>query len=180
VIKVSAGSFAATAANMDVFSKSMLPAIEEEALRRVGELLNREIVLNISLTDHSPLSLAALDHPYARRHGAIQIHTDKPYQVHTQSGAMLRALRKMLQPSGPGTGGAVFRIWFDLSAAPHAEYVVQGTKRMLQRDVLWDTATDREVRRRMMQEYVRFIGKEMRTKATVRFKATVRGSGSSL
>lgn len=99
-----------------------------------GALVLQRVHDNISLTDHSLADLRRLDHPYARRHGAIRIHTGST-AVHRQTGTLSRALRGRVVPGGGYT------VEFDQAVAPHAAYVVQGTRYMLPRDVLWNTAT---------------------------------------
>jgi hypothetical protein len=143
------------------------------AVLAAGRLLRDLVKQNISLRDHTLAELAALDHPYARRHGAIQIHQrgskaigNPANRVHTQSGRMLGALR-----SGSTANGLGYRVEIDTGAAPHAVFVIRGTKVMLPRDVLWDTATAPDVRRRMMREVVRVFGKGFRTQGSVRFGA---------
>jgi hypothetical protein len=131
--------------------------------------LRGDIEANVGVTDHSLRDLAGLDHPYARRHGSIQIHTRKPWTVHKQSGAMFNSLEDAI--TGGGSTGASLRalIWFNLGKAPHAKYVIEGTRVMLPRDVLWQTANDERVKKRTMKAIVRVLGKELKTKAKMRF-----------
>ena len=152
-----------------------------QSVDAAGRVLRDLIRQNISLRDHTLADLAREGHPYARRHGAIQIHgsgskalNDPRNRVHTQSGAMLGALR-----SGPVAGGLGYRIGIDTTAAPHAEAVIRGTKVMLPRDVLWDTATAPDVRVRMMRAIVRVLGKKLRTQGSVRFGSGGAGPGST-
>jgi len=144
-----------------------------EGLRAAGQALAQDVRANLSWTCHSLDDLAALDPPYAKRHGTIQIHRERPYGVHTQSGALLAATKD----AASGGLSDHYEVWFDLGAAEHARWVVEGTKYMLPRDVLWDTASQRTTRRAMMRAFVRVFGKEFRTKAMIRFRP-VSGSGT--
>ena len=153
-------------------------AAQKRITAEAGAVLKREVIATISATDHTQADLTAADHPYARRHGRIRIHTSKPQTVHNQTGTMLRALRtESAEISLFGQKVGVFRIWFDLSAAPHARYVIQGTRKMLARDVLWDTATDRRVEKEMRLVAVRVFGQELRSGARLRFTGVRRGGG---
>jgi hypothetical protein len=152
-----------------------------QSVDAAGRVLRDAIKQNISLRDHTLADLARADHPYARRHGAIQIHgsgskslNDPSNRVHTQSGTMLGSLQ-----SGPVAGGLGYRIGIDTTAAPHAAFVIRGTKVMLPRDVLWDTATAPAVRLRMMRAIVKVLGKRLRTQGAVRFGSGGAGPGST-
>ena len=124
----------------------------------------------LALTDHKPVDLARLDHPYAVRHGRILIHKSTPWKVHTQSGALLRALKDAAYDAQTGPAHMVY---LDASQAPHALYVVQGTRNMLPRDPLWTgTALQPPVQRATMQAVIKVLGKELRTKLGVRFEVS--------
>lgn len=161
--------------------RTSAPDLAKAALQRAAGKLHEEALKNVSLDDHSLDDLADLDHPYARRHGTIQAgalgHDGR--QVHTkpakpgnrnQTGDLKRALKYALLPSARPPGEA-WVVYFDVDAAPHAVWVVQGTRLMLPRDVLWWTATDPRVQAAMMREVVLYLGKAMRSKAVLRFGA---------
>lgn len=116
-------------------------------------------------------ALAALDHPYAARHGAIQIRPsggtagiDPTQTVHSVTGQMARSLFATINVRRPA-----FEVGFNTAQAPHARYVIQGTRVMLGRDVLTGTLNDRGVRRAMRQEVVRIFGQVFRTQIAIRF-----------
>ena len=139
-----------------------------KALNEAGLVLHSEIVKNVSYADHSLSALARMDHPYATRHGSIRIHGDKPYIVHRQgkrkgSGNLHRNIQKKLMRSK-----RQYHIWVP-NSPKYFRYVIQGTKVMLGRDVLWLTMNERPVRKKMMQSVVKVMGKDMRMKAVVRF-----------
>lgn len=168
MISISAGSVRAVLGNMQAMKASTAEAARA-AVKSAGLELHAAVKQNISLRDHSPADLANLDHPYARRHGTIRIHgtgtksIDPPSaRVHTQTGRLLSALR-----SGPIDEGFGWRVELDKNVAPHAEFVVQGTRVMLPRDVLFGTAKTELVQRRLLRDIVRTLGRTFRTKASV-------------
>lgn len=150
--------------------QDVLPYVVDAA----GRQYRAEVRKHIGLRDHSLADLAKMDHPYARRHGTIRIHRKKPWQVHRQSDKMIQALR-----GGPVTVGNKpgYEVTFDYGAAPHAAHVIQGTRVMLPRDVLWRTAMDEGTRMAMMRRIVGTLGKRLRSQLGVRFAPTAaRGS----
>lgn len=182
------GSLRLTIASMSAVGLSVRE-VATRALGQAAQALHKESLANISLRDHSLSDLAQIDHPYARRHGRIQteaLNHEPEWQVHTkpsrrargykgrilapsanQTGALAKALRVALLPSSRPPGEA-WVVYFDVDAAPHAVFVVRGTRLMLPRDVLWWTATDPRVQKKMMQAVVRVLGSELRTKSTIR------------
>lgn len=115
-----------------------LDALARPLVGGAGQILLKNTRKAVSLRDHSMQDLAEMDHPYARRHGKIGVHGGAAL-VHTRSGRMLAAL-KAEQPSA-----RTFRYGFDTSVAPHAVYVLQGTRVMLARDVFRVIYTDKAV-----------------------------------
>ena len=157
----------------------IVPRILEVA----GDVLHANVKTNISLRDHSLYDLERNhDHPYAKRHGSIQIHAgentgtirDSRAQIHSQSGDLLDSLKH----------GMVSRnkwvIKFDTGVALHAKWLVGGSKVMLPRDVLGETAMAKGTKKSMMKAITRVLGSEMRTKATVRFTSSPTAPGTSL
>lgn len=144
--------------------------------KAMGRALKSQVRRRITLRDHSLKQLAAMDHPYAKRHGSIRVHRRKPWQVHTQSGKMVNAL--MGRPLSLG-GTNVFDVTFNYAAAPHARAVIMGTRVMLPRDVLWKTALDPITQKAMMKGAIKTLGKQLKSKLGVRFKSTTPG-GTSL
>ncbi len=165
----------------------------EEAVQAAGEVLLREARKAVGHRDHSLTRLAILDHPYARRHGSVRIHTSTPWAVHrkpsplnprhrNQTDALYNATRGQFYVS---SGKPVYEVYFDTGAAPHAVFVTQGTRVMLPRDPLWATATSPAVQKQIMVGIVRRLGKELRGQLGVRFgggspTTTRGGSGGSL
>jgi len=132
---------------------------------------------SVMLRDHSPADLAALDHPYATRHGSIQTgalgHSASPYltdranQVHSQSGRMLAALRG--QMSSGFNGGLAYRVGWWGNVPKHVPFVIRGTSHMLPRDVLTDMASSPGTRKAIMQIVTRVFGAHLRLQAMARF-----------
>lgn len=139
------------------------------ALVAGGEAYRSMVRKRISLTDHTLADLAAMDHPYARRHGSIRIHRRMPWQVHRQSGRMVQALQGRPLTSAGMHG---YEVTFDYEAAPHAAFVIQGTRVMLGRDVLWRVANEKATHELMMKRIVKKVGQKLRTQLGVRFTST--------
>lgn len=157
-------------------------AVAQQAVAAAGKVFHAKVRQNISLTDHSLQDLADMGHPYAARHGAIRIHgsgseslATPSARVHRQSGKLLQALKSEPAPTQPG-----WRVGFDTSVAPHAVFVVSGTRVMLPRDVVWDTANGRLTKLEMMRAIVTVLGKKLRTQGSVRIGAGGAGSGSGV
>jgi hypothetical protein len=176
MISFDVGSLRTTILAMD-----NLAVTEKKAARKAansaGKVLLAAVKQNISLRDHSLKDLKKLDHPYARRHGAIRIHhrgskslMHPQFRVHQQSGTLLTALK-----GGPRKSG--FFVELDKGIAPHAVWVIFGTRVMLGRNVLWDTAIAPAIRLRIMKAVVKTLGKDLRTKAALRFGDAPAGGG---
>ena len=159
---------------MDVVSAS------REAMLSAGGALLRKCKEAIGLRDHSQTDFDRWPipghHPYARKHGSIRVHTEAPWQVHrkpsplnpkhhNQTDTLYKATKGVLYESPR----LMYEVFMDLNEAPHAKWVVGGTKVMLPRDPLWVTANDPNVRKALMMAIIRRLGKEMRTKLGVRF-----------
>ena len=95
------------------------------------------------------------------------------FRVHTHTGTFLRALQGKLKDT---RGPIVYRIWADTSVAPYAAYVIQGTRIMLGRDVIWSTVQSEGVHVDMMRGAVRVLGKALRTQSDLRFTTDPKGS----
>lgn len=150
------------------------PAIRLEALNAMGAEMRKGIVAAVSLTDHSLADLARLGHPYAKKHGSIQVsrlgHAGD--LVHTISGAGDRRTGRMVRSVRATPAASVsghYDVDFDFGVAPHAKFVLGGTKTMLPRDPAWWAVQQLPVRRAMMRAAVDVLGKKYRTKAAVRF-----------
>jgi hypothetical protein len=149
----------------------------EDAVQAAGEVLLRECKKAVGLRDHSLTDLAKMDHPYARRHGSIRVHTEAPWQVHRKPSPFNAKHRNQTDTLYRATQGAyylangrpMYEVRFNLNDAPHARFVVGGTRVMLPRDPLWITANDPKVRKALMVGIIRRLGKELRTKLGVRF-----------
>lgn len=157
-------------------TKVSLQKAGEAAVEAAGETLLREARKAVGLKDHSLSDLALMDHPYARRHGSIRIHTSAPWQVHRQTDNLYNATRGTFFHIG---STPMYEVSFDVSQAPEAKFVVAGTRVMLPRDPLWQTANDPAVTKMLMQAIVRRLGRDMRGQLGVRFGTgtpTVTGS----
>ena len=114
---------------------------------------------NMSSTAHSKRDLDRLDNPYAARHGTIRstsLGGMKPYEVHDQSGTMLRALK--IKNHGNRTSG-YSEVYIDEAIAPHAKYVLSGTRVLKGRNVISETLHEGEVIKDMKNAMVNVIRK---------------------
>lgn len=125
------------AENLDKAMDGFLAEVDRD-MARAADRLRAGIRSNISLTDHSLADLSDMDHPYASRHGSIQVHGDKPWQVHTQSGRMLSAMVSGSEKASVVSGRLSSSAWagVDEDGAPHALHVEYGTSKMLPRPFL--------------------------------------------
>ena len=161
------GSFQVVVGNLQTAASDA--AVIDTLGAALSAVLFAEVTTNLSYTEHTPADFRRLDHPYARRHGRIQIHGGAQRVVHKQSGELLSSLRVEKLPSANSPTGEAYAVWFDVGAARHATFVVHGTKYMLPRDVLWATAKDPRVQKKMMQAATKALGPVLRSKANVRF-----------
>lgn len=146
---------------------------EEAAIKASGAVLLSRVHNHASRTDHTLAQLAAKDHPYAKRHPAILAgalgpdFVKRPYLVHTRSGDFKRAIR------GKFTGRSASQsARYDVVAhpdVPWVRYVIQGTRKMHGRDIIWQTALEPETKVAIMKVVVAVLGKGLRTQAAVRF-----------
>lgn len=151
-------------------------------INAAGVVLLHRVKVNASRTDHTLEDLRRLGHPYARRHGQIRTSAlgpdfvKRPYLVHKRSGSFQGSFSgKMVGGSNPA---------FDVSArptVPWVRYVILGTRVMLPRDIIWQTAQERATRIKMMKAVVHVLGKGLRLQAAVRFSGIwaggTRGAG---
>lgn len=166
-IKIDAGSLRASVKNLGKVSDEVFNKAAKEALRAAGADLKAGLLQNVKITDHSLQVLAAMDHPYARRHGSIRsLGHSKPDMVHKRSGRMSQNISGALLGKG---NNFRYRVGFKYGVVPHAKFVVAGTRTMLPRDVIRMTSQEPAVRKAMMQSIVRVMGKNFRTGAGIRF-----------
>lgn len=80
------------------------------------------------------------------------------FRVHTHTGTLKAAIKGGMQSISPPR----YRIDVDTGTAPHAAYVIQGTRVMLGRDVIWDTANAPKTRALVVERGVRHMRKTLR------------------
>lgn len=123
---------------------------------RAGRVFKSAARKNLSATDYEEWELADIDHPYAQRHGAIQVNysggsgflAHPEVRVHSRTGQLRSALRGETRSRGPVSS---YALRLDTSIAPHAVFVVSGTNVMLPRDVLEDTAAAPRLQRDVLR-----------------------------
>ena len=149
-----------------------------EALSAAGSTLFKETKTAITNTDHSQSDLDKLDHPYAKRHGSIRIHTKKPWIVHIGSSAGAGAMAdKLIGRYKPFRKKPAYEVSFAGRLPDEVRWVLFGTVKMLPRDPLWEVASDPVVRKKMMKTVVKMMGAKMRSKGGVRFS---HGTGTGI
>jgi len=123
--------------NLNLSEKLFRKAMKK-AIKAGGEVLDKEIIKNISLICHSLEDLKRMGHPYGKkpRPGRMPIpHTPK-WLVHMQTGDLRKSFfsedieERQLFSHVAGV---------DPSIAPHARYVILGTSIMIQRDFLYES-----------------------------------------
>jgi len=143
-----------------------------KAMAKAGEVAKAAVYANVTRTDHTLAQLRSMDHPYAKRHGSIRIHAGETHVVHTHTGRMAAALKGEVKFRAGGAGGGA-RPYYLLgwwgNVPPYVKWVVEGTRIMLPRDVLWLTASAPHVRPAMLRAFVQVMGAELRTQAGIRF-----------
>lgn len=104
------------------------------ACEEAADYIYRKVYDYTSLSCHSLADLRKLDHPYSVRHPANTLHSD--HLVHTQSGNLLRAIKK---EAGLKGNYAIAAVSVDKNQAPYAVYLLshkEPRKRMRRRDFL--------------------------------------------
>lgn len=98
-----------------------------ERLRLVAELIRDQVIMNVTLTDHTLQELRQLGHPYSRQ--SPQTLHSPSFLVHTHTGDLRDAVTMEETPKG-------YRVGVDDAKAPHAVHVLFGTSRMVARDFI--------------------------------------------
>ena len=108
-------------------------------METVSKIMDVQVTKNMSLEDHSPQSLAALDHPYAKRHGEKGIQIHNPYwQVHKRSGELMGSKNRGTTKASINFGRLKASAFVELDdkKAEHAKYIIFGTSKMIPRPLL--------------------------------------------
>jgi len=154
------------AKNIVAFGARFLGEVNDD-MERVRAILDAAVTRNISLTDHSLADLAALGHPYSRRGGGAGLH-DPNYQVHQQSGKLLRGKISGTESAEVVSGALSAAAWVGIQGVDYAVHVVYGTSRMIPRDFLRGSLSEvREnaieiLRRSLKNAVVSFSGDQVR------------------
>lgn len=143
-----------------------------KAMGKAGEVAKAAVYANLTRSDHTIRQLRSMGYPYARKHGSIQVHAGETHVVHTRTGSMAAALQGEVKYRAGGAGGGA-RPYYLLgwwgNVPPHVPWVVEGTRIMLPRDVLWLTVSAPHVRPAMLRAFVLVMGAELRTQTGIRF-----------
>jgi len=162
----------ATVFNLRQLADTRVAAAAKKAMDNAGYHAKGLVYLNLTTGDHSLSQLRSMGHPYATRHGSIRIHAPETYKVHEVSGKMARALQGEVRERSRGGAGGIkpyYLLGWWGSYPPHVRWVVEGTKSMMARDVLWMTVSAPHVRPQLLRIFVNVMGAELRTQAGIRF-----------
>jgi len=125
--------------NLNKFGNDFRKQVEIN-FRKAAEVLKEKIKKNASVVDvHTRVWLAKNNFPYAARHGSIQIHKDKPYIVHHLTGSLEESITLV---ESIKESELFWYIFPDESKAPHAKYVIIGTKTLIGRNFLGGTLAE--------------------------------------
>lgn len=171
-IQIDAASWRMTIIALGNASVSMETAARVAVITGGAILLN-EVRRNVSRTDYTLDQLAKLNHPYGKLRWPGGINTGalggefakRPYLVHVRSGAFRSSIR-----GRPTTGQIGYEV-YAADTAPWVKYVILGTRVMHARDVIWQTAHDPAVKRKMTMAVIRVLGDGLRLQAAVRTRA---------
>lgn len=158
--------------NLRQMSGQKLSDATKAAVGAMGGVALAAVKRNVTRRDHTLDQLAAMGHPYARRHGSIRVHAGETHVVHSHSGRLASSLvGKAVRRSGGRGGGAHWKYRIDFSKSPprYVEHVIKGTKVMLGRDVLVATVYTTDMRKQMLRAVVTTLGAELRTQTGLRF-----------
>lgn len=161
----------ATVINLRDLKDKFIRAAAGRALTKVGGVAMAAVYANLTRNDHSLAQLRRMDHPYAKRHGSINIHPSQPHVVHERTGLMAARLQGLLKFRAGGGGGSrpYYLVGWMVQVPTHAPWVVEGTRVMQGRDVLWWTVSDPALRPALLRAFVLVMGAELRTQAGIRF-----------
>jgi len=141
------------------------------AVVAAGSVLKVEVLKNLNRKDFTLSQLASIDHPFAKRHTKIQSGrlggswTKRPYMAHRRDGDLQKSIYGKIVPAK----GVAYEVGADINQAPHIKYVIQGTLIMHQRDVIYGTAMQKDVNKKMRVAIVRTFGARLRSQAAIRF-----------
>ena len=141
-------------------------AAQKIAVKEAGDALQAQIIKNLSYTTYTLNDLRRKDHPYARRHGSIKVHPSNPY-VHQRSRKMRNATFSRIAWHAGGYGGGgnwTCQVGIDVSQQRYFRYVIEGTKVMLPRNVVSETAEQKAIRDTMSKIMIENFMSRLRAK----------------
>tara|TARA_B100001093_G_scaffold2600_1_gene2648 strand:+ start:23511 stop:24035 length:525 start_codon:yes stop_codon:yes gene_type:complete len=162
-----------TLKDIDKFGSKKASKAKKKALQNAGAVLKIAIQQHLSLTTYTLADLERMDHPYAKRHGSIKVHPSRPFVVHQRSTKMRNSVtsESKWRAGGYGGGGGWGQlVGLDYGKEKYFKYVIEGTNKMLPRNTVFMVSQLKSVRKGMMMAVVQTLGRQLRTKATVRFK----------
>lgn len=106
-------------------------------LNKTADAVQKRMIENVSLTDHTMEDLARLGHPYSRRNPRPP-HTP-PWLVHIRSGDLKRSIKRS---KIKGSKNPKVLIGADENIAEHARKVIFGDSKVMARDFVSGTTTE--------------------------------------
>ncbi len=171
MIKMEAGSVRATIISLRSLQYSERDAARM-AINAAGKIFKDEVLRNASRKDHTLYGLSRLDYPFAKRHGAIQAGrlggawVQKPYMVHERHGRFKKEIRGY--PSTASGNKVAYTVEVNKNSTL-AKRIIQGTRIMHPRDLIWRTGKQQNVQKLMKVAIIKTLGSKLRTQAAIRF-----------
>ena len=154
---------AATAAALKNMGKAAREAAEKVASEAMALELKKAVERNLSYSDHSLQSLKSLGHPYAKRNPQ-KLHGAKSYVVHKQSGHMSQSV--IVKRAGTNKVG--LRLQLNYRYGRYFKMVLSGTKKMVGRNVLMETALEKDTQKKMAKSAEKVFRTKYKTKVNFR------------
>lgn len=113
----------------------------KKMMKRLGNLLYRRVLANVTKSPMPTSTLKRLGNPYAKKHSKIQtsrLGGLKHYQIMTRNNKLAESLDYAVVDSRFGSRQILY-IYFKKNSPAYVKYVVKGTKYMYGRDVINET-----------------------------------------
>lgn len=125
-------------------------AASNKALIEMTSYFKSRVMKNITRSDYSLKELKEMDSPYATRHGRIltgklgmPFNNNQPYLIHSREGGLKKDL-KVKKNKSDGTAEIFFT-----NTSGYTDMVIEGTRKLLPRDVIAGTAELRTVQKKL-------------------------------
>jgi hypothetical protein len=147
--------------------------MEAMAMTQAGVIYKTQVMINASVKGPSLDRLQRMGYPYSkRRHpGGIDTSTlggkyiRQRYLVHKRSGKFARSIKGKLELH---KGRQSYLVYANKGTAKHIKFVIEGTRIMHGRNIIWMTGKEKMVQRRMKKAIVKTFGAQLRAQAMIR------------